>query len=63
MPNPLKERQAKEEASPVRLIAFLTLIRLLVVTGVGTLFTFFNVYMDAGLHISTVSHRYAICHR
>ena len=51
---PLKERQAKEEASPVRLIAFLTLIRLLVVTGVGTLFTFFNVYMDAGLHISTV---------
>ena len=51
---PTKERQAKEEASPVRLIAFLTLIRLLVVTGVGTLFTFFNVYMDAGLHISTV---------
>ena len=51
---PQKERQAKEEASPVRLIAFLTLIRLLVVTGVGTLFTFFNVYMDAGLHISTV---------
>ena len=51
---PTKERQAKAEASPVRLIAFLTLIRLLVVTGVGTLFTFFNVYMDAGLHISTV---------
>ena len=51
---PQKERQAKAEPSPVRLIAFLTLIRLLVVTGVGTLFTFFNVYMDAGLHISTV---------
>ena len=51
---PIKERQAKGEPSPLRLIAFLTLIRLLVVTGVGTLFTFFNVYMDAGLHISTV---------
>ena len=51
---PRKERQAKGEASPLRLIAFLTLVRLLVVTGVGTLFTFFNVYMDAGLHISTV---------
>ena len=51
---PIKERPVKGEASPVRLIAFLTLIRLLVVTGVGTLFTFFNVYMDAGLHISTV---------
>jgi predicted MFS family arabinose efflux permease len=51
---PIKERQPKGEASPLRLIVFLTLIRLLVVTGVGTLFTFFNVYMDAGLHISTV---------
>ena len=51
---PIKERQAKGEASPLRLIAFLTLVRLLVVTGVGTLFTFFNVYMDAGLQISTV---------
>ena len=51
---PIKERPVKGEASPLRLIAFLTLIRLLVVTGVGTLFTFFNVYMDAGLHISTV---------
>ena len=51
---PIKERSVKGEASPLRLIAFLTLIRLLVVTGVGTLFTFFNVYMDAGLHISTV---------
>lgn len=51
---PIKERQAKSEASPIKLIAFLTLVRLLVVTGVGTLFTFFNVYMDAGLHISTV---------
>ena len=53
-PQPIKERQAKGEASPLRLIAFLTLVRLLVVTGVGTLFTFFNVYMDAGLQISTV---------
>ena len=51
---PIQERSVKGEASPLRLIAFLTLIRLLVVTGVGTLFTFFNVYMDAGLHISTV---------
>ena len=51
---PIKERPAKGQASPLRLIALLTLIRLLVVTGVGTLFTFFNVYMDAGLHISTV---------
>ncbi len=51
---PAKEREAKGEASPLRLIAFLTLVRLLVVTGVGTLFTFFNVYMDAGLQISTV---------
>ena len=51
---PIKERPVKGEASPLRLIALLTLIRLLVVTGVGTLFTFFNVYMDAGLHISTV---------
>ena len=51
---PAAEKQTKEEASPLRLIALLTLIRLLVVTGVGTLFTFFNVYMDAGLHISTV---------
>ena len=51
---PIKESQAKGEAAPLRLIAFLTLIRLFVVTGVGTLFTFFNVYMDAGLHISTV---------
>ena len=51
---PIKERQVKGEASPLRLIAFLTLVRLLVVTGVGTLFTFFNVYMDAGLQISTV---------
>ena len=49
-----KERPTKGQASPLRLIALLTLIRLLVVTGVGTLFTFFNVYMDAGLHISTV---------
>jgi MFS family permease len=48
------ERQIKGEPSPLRLIAFLTLVRLLVVTGVGTLFIFFNVYMDAGLHISTV---------
>ncbi len=53
-PQPIKERQAKGETSPLRLIAFLTLVRLLVVTGVGTLFTFFNVYMDAGLQISTV---------
>ena len=51
---PIKERQAKGETSPLKLIAFLTLVRLLVVTGVGTLFTFFNVYMDAGLQISTV---------
>ena len=51
---PIKEREATGEASPLRLIAFLTLVRLLVVTGVGTLFTFFNVYMDAGLQISTV---------
>ena len=51
---PITERPAKGQASPLRLIALLTLIRLLVVTGVGTLFTFFNVYMDAGLHISTV---------
>jgi MFS family permease len=51
---PIKERQAAGEASPLKLIAFLTLVRLLVVTGVGTLFTFFNVYMDAGLQISTV---------
>ena len=50
---PIKERPVKGETSPLRLIALLTLIRLLVVTGVGTLFTFFNVYMDAGLHIST----------
>ena len=52
--HPVTERQPKGEDSPLRLIAFLTLTRLLVVTGVGTLFTFFNVYMDAGLHISTV---------
>ena len=51
---PIMERQTKGETSPLRLIAFLTLVRLLVVTGVGTLFIFFNVYMDAGLHISTV---------
>ena len=53
-PQPIKERPATGEASPLKLIAFLTLVRLLVVTGVGTLFTFFNVYMDAGLQISTV---------
>lgn len=53
-PQPIKERRATGEASPLKLIAFLTLVRLLVVTGVGTLFTFFNVYMDAGLQISTV---------
>ena len=53
-PQPTTERQTEGEPSPLRLIAFLTLIRLLVVTGVGTLFIFFNVYMDAGLHISTV---------
>ena len=51
---PIIERQTKGGASPLRLIAFLTLVRLLVVTGVGTLFIFFNVYMDAGLQISTV---------
>ena len=53
-PQPIKERPTTGEASPLKLIAFLTLVRLLVVTGVGTLFTFFNVYMDAGLQISTV---------
>ncbi len=50
---PITEKRAKDGASPLRLIAFLTVVRLLVVTGVGTLFIFFNVYMDAGLHIST----------
>ena len=51
---PITERQTQRRTSPFRLITFLTLVRLLVVTGVGTLFIFFNVYMDAGLQISTV---------
>ena len=50
---PVTERQTETDGSPLRLITFLTLVRLLVVTGVGTLFIFFNVYMDAGLQIST----------
>ena len=51
---PIIERRAEGGSSPLRLITLMTLIRLLVVTSVGTLFIFFNVYMDAGLHISTV---------
>lgn len=35
------------------LIALMALVRLLQVAGAGVVGTFFNVYMDAGLHVST----------
>ena len=50
---PVPERQVEVGSSPFGLIALLTLVRLLVVMGVGAIFIFFNVYLDAGLHIAT----------
>lgn len=44
---------APRPRSATSLILFMSIVRFLQVAGVGVAVTFFNVYMDAGLHVAT----------